>query len=216
MMGNQDYSSERRQMVAQQITARGICDSRLLAVMETVPRHRFVSQDELRWAHSDGPLPIGHGQTISQPYIVALMTDLLHLTGEENVLEVGTGCGYHAAVLSQMAMDVHTVEIIAALAEQATKTLADLGYDNIHVHLGDGSNGWLEAAPYDAIIVAAAAPQVPKPLLEQLADGGRMVLPVGSRGVQELEVWRREGAAFSHQANIPVAFVPLRGKYGWN
>ncbi len=202
-------------MVAEQIAQRGIRDPRLLAVMEALPRHRFVPTDHLAWAYADGPLPIGFGQTISQPYIVALMTEALHLTGPERVLEVGSGSGYQAAVLGKMAAAVHTVEFIPELAAQAAAALKELGYANVHVHVGDGSLGWPECAPYDAILVAAAAPRVPQPLLEQLAEGGRLILPVGSQGFQQLEIWERRGKKFEQEASIPVAFVPLRGEHGW-
>ena len=214
-MTEDKFTLERRRMANEQIARRGIRDARLLAVMESVPRHLFVSADDLTWAYSDGPLPIGHGQTISQPYIVALMTELLSLNGDERVLEVGTGSGYQAAVLGKMAAEVHTVEVIPELAARAEMILNELGLKNVQVHTGDGSLGWPEAAPYDGILVAAAAPSVPKPLLDQLADGGGMVVPVGSRGFQELEVWRRKGKKFEHARNIPVAFVPLRGEHGW-
>jgi protein-L-isoaspartate(D-aspartate) O-methyltransferase len=183
--------------------------------MEHVPRHRFVPPDELAYAFADGPLPIGNGQTISQPYIVALMTNLLCLKPEARVLEVGTGSGYQAAVLGEMVKDVHTVEVIPELYENARKILSELGYQNIQLHLADGSLGWPEGGPYDGILVAASAPEVPPPLLEQLTDGGRLVLPVGSRGFQQLEIWEREGKNFECRKNIAVAFVPLRGKYGW-
>lgn len=209
------YRAERKRMVAEQIARRGLSDPRLLAVMESVPRHRFVPPEELAYAYADGPLPIGYGQTISQPYIVALMTDLLQLTPSARVLEVGTGSGYQAAVLSGLAAEVHTVEVIPELARQAEKVLAELGCANVHVHLGDGSLGWPEAAPYDGILVAAAAPEVPPPLLEQLAEGGRLVIPVGGRGLQQLEVWERRGKKFSRDRDIAVAFVPLRGEHGW-
>ncbi len=205
----------RKRMVEEHIAARGVLDPRLLAVMGSVPRHLFVPADDLAWAYADGPLPIGHGQTISQPYIVALMTELLQVEATGRVLEVGTGSGYQAAVLGQLAAQVHTVEVIPELAAQAAKTLAGLGYKNIQVHTGDGSLGWPEAAPYDGILVAAAAPSAPQPLLDQLADGGRMVLPVGSRGYQHLEVWERKGHEFEHRDNLAVAFVPLRGEHGW-
>lgn len=202
-------------MVDEQIARRGLRDPRLLAAVRAVPRHRFVPPDELEWAYSDGPLPIGHGQTISQPYIVALMTDLLHLTPGARVLEVGTGSGYQAAILAQMAAEVHTVEVIPELAHRAEKVLAELGLTNVQVHVGDGSLGWPEAAPYDGILVAAAAPDVPPPLLDQLSEGGRLVLPVGSRGFQELQVWERRAGRLHCERGISVAFVPLRGEHGW-
>ena len=214
-MTEEEYSQERKRMVVEQIASRGLRDPRLLAVMEAVPRHRFVPSDHLNWAYADGPLPIGFGQTISQPYIVAFMTDALHLTGSERVLEVGTGSGYQAAILGQLAAEVHTIEFIPELSAQAEKVLQELGFTNVHVHSGDGSLGWLEAAPYDSILVAAAAPRLPQPLMDQLAEGGRIILPVGSRGFQQLEIWERRGKKFKHEASIPVAFVPLRGEHGW-
>ena len=210
-----EFESERKRMVAEQIRGRGLHDPRLLAAFESVPRHLFVPEKYHHLAYADGPLPIGHGQTISQPYIVALMTHLLELTGDERVLEVGTGSGYQAAILSRLAGEVHTVEIVPELAKQAEKVLCETGCANVHVHLADGSLGWPDAAPYDAILVAAAAPSAPQPLLDQLADGGRMVIPVGGQGYQELEVWRREGEKFKSRRVVAVAFVPLRGEYGW-
>lgn len=210
-----EYQAERLHMVAEQIAQRGVRDPRLLAAIQAVPRHCFVPPDHLTWAYADGPLPIGFGQTISQPYIVALMTDALQLTGSERVLEVGTGSGYQAAVLGQMAAQVHTVEFIPELAAQAEKVLKELGYTNIQVHSGDGSLGWPEAAPYNAILVTAAAPRVPQPLLEQLAESGRLVLPVGSQGFQQLEIWERRGGKYEYEPGIPVAFVPMRGVHGW-
>jgi len=214
-MSEEEHLLERKRMVEEQIIRRGVHDPRLLSVMKEVPRHRFVLTDDLAWAYADSPLPIGHGQTISQPYIVALMTDLLQLKGDERVLEVGTGSGYQAAVLGRMTAEVHTVEVIPELAAQAVRILADLGYSNLQVHLGDGSLGWPAASPYDAILVAAAAPSVPQPLLDQLADGGRLVIPVGARGNQQLECWRRTGQEFERRVSLQVAFVPLRGEYGW-
>jgi protein-L-isoaspartate(D-aspartate) O-methyltransferase len=210
-----DFLEERKRMVKEQIVRRGLSDPRLLVAMESVPRHCFVTADNLTWAYSDGPLPIGHGQTISQPYIVALMTDLLGLQGDERVLEVGTGSGYQAAVLAKMAAEVHTIEYIPELAGRAEETLADLGCINVHVHVGDGSLGWPAAAPYAGILVAAAAPSAPEPLLAQLAEGGRLVIPVGSHGFQQLEVWQRRGEKYEQTTNIAVAFVPLRGVHGW-
>ena len=214
-MNEDEFRTARKRMVEEQIAARGVLDPRLLAVMESVPRHLFVPADDLPWAYSDGPLPIGHSQTISQPFIVALMTELLQVKATSRILEVGTGSGYQAAVLGRMAAEVHTLEMIPELAAQASKTLAELGYKNIHVHSGDGSQGWQEAAPYDGILVAAAAPSVPKPLLDQLAEGGRLVIPVGGRGSQRLEAWSRKGDDFDHQEHLAVTFVPLRGEYGW-
>ncbi len=211
----EDMEVERRRMVERQIAARGVLEKRLLETMSTVPRHLFVPPAERSYAYADAPLSIGEGQTISQPYIVALMTEMLQLKGDERVLEVGTGSGYQAAVLAVMAAEVHTLEVIPALGHQAQMTLRNLGYANVHVHVGDGSAGWPEAAPYAGILVAAAAPAVPKPLLEQLQEGGRLVIPVGSSGYQQLEVWTCKGREYERQVSLSVAFVPLRGKHGW-
>ncbi|MFZ5885665.1 MAG: protein-L-isoaspartate(D-aspartate) O-methyltransferase [Chloroflexota bacterium] len=210
----QDFVTERRLMVERQLRGRGISDRRVLDAFETVPRHLFVPEEYRHLAYEDGPLPIGFSQTISQPFIVAYMTQLLDLSGDERVLEVGTGSGYQAAILSALTAEVHTIELIPALAERARQTLEQIGVTNVFIHIGDGSLGWEEAAPYDAILVTAAGPRVPPPLLKQLADGGRMVLPVGERGAQVLELWRREGEKFTHETLLPVAFVPLRGREG--
>ena len=210
-----DLADERHRMVTGQLRPRGIRDPRLLAAFESVPRHLFLPEAERPWAYEDGAQPIGHEQTISQPYIVALMTQVLSLTGSERVLEVGTGSGYQAAILSGLALEIHTLELIPELAARASHTLAELGLTNVQVHTGDGSLGWPAAMPYDAILVAAAAPRAPQPLLDQLADGGRMVIPVGAYGYQYLELWRRHGRIFDHEALLSVAFVPLRGKHGW-
>jgi protein-L-isoaspartate(D-aspartate) O-methyltransferase len=209
------FTLERNRMVADQLKTRGIRDPRVISVFESTPRHVFVPEEERQWSYDDYPLPIGFNQTISQPYIVALMTQSLGLTGSEKVLEVGTGSGYQAAVLAQLAADVHTVEIIPELADRARKIFADLGIGNISTHVGDGSVGLQQYAPFDAIIVTAAAPKVPLLLLEQLTDGGRLIIPVGSKGYQELVLWTRTGTDFNSHTIIPVAFVPLRGKQGW-
>lgn len=212
---NEKLAEARRRMVAEQLRPRGISDARVLAAFEAIPRHLFVPPEYRPWAYDDSPQPIGHEQTISQPYIVALMSELLALTGSERVLEVGTGCGYQAAILAKLAAEVHTVELIPALAERARQNMEILGLENVQVHCADGSQGWPDSAPYQAILAAAAAPKVPPPLLEQLDEGGRLVLPVGARGFQRLELWRREGDTFSSENILPVAFVPLRGKHGW-
>ncbi|RPI21724.1 MAG: protein-L-isoaspartate(D-aspartate) O-methyltransferase [Chloroflexota bacterium] len=210
-----DYEDERRYMVREQLQGRDIHDPRVLRAMLMTPRHLFTPPEHRHLAYVDGPLPIGEGQTISQPYIVALMTQMLELVGDEKVLEVGTGSGYQAAVLALLAREVHTVERFDALARRAANILHELGLKNVFVHVGDGSLGWSSEAPYDAIIVTAAAPHAPQPLLEQLADGGRMVVPVGRMSGQYLECWDRHGDDYAHEAVVPVAFVPLRGQYGW-
>ena len=209
------YQLQRERMVKEQLIRRDIRDQRVLEAMRSVPRHAFVPPEHQHMAYGDGPLPIGSGQTISQPYIVALMSQLLNLNGDEKVLEVGTGSGYQAAVLAHLAQEVHTIERHTNLAEQAGHTLRDLGYDNVHVHVGDGTRGWSQAAPYDAIVVTAGSPKVPKSLLSQLDDGGRMIIPVGGRGNQRLERWYREGDDFRRERILPVAFVPLLGEEGW-
>ncbi len=215
LMDAEKLAEARRRMVTEQLRQRGIHDPRVLETFESIPRHLFVPLEYQPWAYDDSPQPIGHEQTISQPYIVALMTELLALTGAERVLDVGTGSGYQAAILAKLAAEVHTVELLPALAERARQTLETLGLENAHVHCADGSQGWPDSAPYQAILTAAAAPKVPQPLLEQLAEGGRLVLPVGARGFQRLELWRKEGDAFSSENILPVAFVLLRGKHGW-
>jgi len=209
------YTSERERMVEEQFIRRDIKDTRVLAAMRKVPRHLFVPEEHRHLAYSDCPLPIGQSQTISQPYIVALMTQMLSLHGEESVLEIGTGSGYQAAVLSLMAQEVHTVERHDNLARRALKSLNALDIKNTYVHVGDGTQGWPEYSPYDAIIATAAAPKVPQPLLDQLADGGRLVIPVGGRIGQILERWIREGDSFRNEQTVPVAFVPLIGDFGW-
>ncbi len=210
-----DLHPELVKMVAEQIESRGVNDERVLEAMRSVPRWVFVPQEMRGSATEDRPLPIGNGQTISQPYIVALMTELLRLQGGENILEVGTGSGYQAAILSRLAFQVNTVEFIPELAFQAQERLTTLGYPNVQVHQGDGSVGLAEFSPYDGILVTAACPSAPPTLLDQLAEGGRLVLPVGGRWRQELQCWQKQGAAFEREDILPVAFVPLRGTHGW-
>jgi protein-L-isoaspartate(D-aspartate) O-methyltransferase len=205
------FARAREEMVATQIASRGVRDARTLAAMRKVARHLFVPPALAGQAYDDYPLPIGHGQTISQPYIVAFMTEALGLAGGESVLEVGTGSGYQAAVLAEIATRVHTIEIVAPLAEQAAALLKRLGYANVDVRAGDGYLGWPEAAPFDAIMVTAAAPRVPEPLKRQLKDGGRLVLPVGDEW-QELVVITRRGDRFEEKHVLPVRFVPMTGK----
>jgi protein-L-isoaspartate(D-aspartate) O-methyltransferase len=201
----------RERMVAEQIAARDVRDERTLAAMRKVPRHLFVPPEMVGQAYDDHPLPIGHGQTISQPYIVAFMTEALGLKGGETVLEVGTGSGYQAAVLAQIAARVYTIEIVAPLADEARERLKRLGYTNVEVRAGDGYLGWPEAAPFDAIMITAAAPRVPEPLEQQMKDGGRLILPVGDEW-QELVLVTRRGARYEERRVLPVRFVPMTGK----
>jgi protein-L-isoaspartate(D-aspartate) O-methyltransferase len=215
MTGETAYKRERERMVREQLQSRDIRDERVLEVMLEVPRHLFVTPENRHLAYADGPLPIGSGQTISQPYIVALMSQLLTLEGDETVLEIGTGSGYQSAVLAHIAAEVHTIELHESLAKKAQITLEELGLTNVRVHVGDGSKGWPEAAPYEGIIVTAAAPRVPQPLFDQLGEGGRLVLPVGGRGGQFLERWTRQDADYRREQIAPVAFVPLFGEHGW-
>lgn len=204
----------RREMVARQLRGRGIVSAQVLEAFEAVPRHLFVPEEAREFAYDDRPLLIGYQQTISQPFVVAYMTQALDLTGVERVLEVGTGSGYQAAILARLAREVHSIELIPPLSKRAARALAAIGATNVFLHIGDGSLGWAEAAPYDAILVTAAAPRVPRSLLNQLADQGRMILPVGESHSQELELWRRSGDSVSHETLLPVAFVPLRGEEG--
>jgi len=209
------YDKERQNMVDEQLVGRDLRDERVLEAMRAVPRHLFVPPEYRHMAYCDGPLPIGSRQTISQPYIVALMTQLLRLEGDENTLEVGTGSGYQAAVLAHLSRQVHTIERHAELAKQAAEVLKGLGLNNVTVHVGDGTLGLPEFAPFQAIMVTAAAPEVPRTLLDQLDEGGRLVVPVGGRMNQFLERWERKGPKFEQDVLVPVAFVPLRGQHGW-
>ena len=207
-----DFAAERRRMVEEQIRSRGVTAPKVLAAMQTVPRHLFVPDSERRNAYADRPLPIGADQTISQPYIVALMTSLLDIQPGDRILEVGTGSGYQAAVLSRLARHVYSVEILAPLANRARRTLSVVGYNNVHVRTGDGYKGWPEEAPFDGIIVTAAAPRIPEPLLRQLKPGGKLVIPVGE-GYQDLEVLtRRADGGFDRTKVLPVRFVPMTGQ----
>ena len=201
----------REAMVVSQIAARGVRDPKTLAALREVPRHLFVPRESRAQAYDDHPLPIGHGQTISQPYIVAFMTEAVGLRGGETVLEIGTGSGYQAAVLAGIAARVYTIEIVAPLAEASAALLKSLGYANVSVRAGDGYQGWPEAAPFDAILVTAAAPRIPEPLKQQLKDGGRLVVPVGDEW-QELVVVTRRGERFEERRVLPVRFVPMTGK----
>ncbi len=205
------YTHMRKKMVKTQLERRGIGSQRVLTAIEEVPRHLFVPPDLSERAYDDGALPIGEGQTISQPYIVAIMTELLNLKQRDRVLEVGTGSGYQAAVLALLVDSVFTVEILEPLVNRAARTLRDLGYSNVNVRLGDGYRGWPEKAPFDAIMVTAAPDHVPQLLVNQLRDGGRMVIPVG-RHEQELVLLVKEGAEVRQDRIIPVRFVPMTGE----
>ena len=208
-------SDERRLMVERQIAARGIADVRVLAAMRDVPRHLFVPAPYDRDAYADDPLPIGNGQTISQPYIVALMTELLRVNATDTVLEIGAGSGYQAAILSLLAKQVITIERIEAVAARAKANLAAVHADNVKIIVGDGTLGYAACAPYNGIIVTAATPHIPDPLTAQLADGGRLVAPVGDRVSQELVVLERHGDRFFPERRGGVRFVPLIGAHGW-
>ena len=204
------FARERREMVAEQVRARGVEDLRVLAAMRKVPRHRFVPTQMRGMAYMDAPLPIVEGQTISQPYIVALMTELAEISPGEKVLEVGTGSGYQAAVLAELTDKVYTIEILPNLAMRAQKKLEELGYTQVLVRVGDGYLGWPEEAPFDAIVVTAAPDHVPQPLIDQLAEGGVLVVPIGpSGGFQELFKIRKKDGRVEKERSIPVSFVPL-------
>ena len=203
--------AERDRMVERQIEARGVKDPAVLRAMRHVPRHRFVPALYAGQAYWDGPMPSGHGQMISQPYIVAFMTEALRLHSDDKVLEIGTGSGYQTAILAELARDVFSIEIVKPLADQAAEKLKELGYANVQVRAGDGYQGWPEHAPYDAIIVTAAPDHIPKPLLDQLALGGRLILPLGKKHSQSLVLIRRTHSGFEHTTLLPVAFVPMTG-----
>jgi protein-L-isoaspartate(D-aspartate) O-methyltransferase len=209
------YRLARERMVETQIKARGIKDERVLKAMLKVPRHLFVDEALRDQAYGDFPLPIGEGQTISQPYIVALMTEALELKGNERVLEIGTGSGYQTAILAELVLWVYTIERFPTLLERAKKVLKELGYKNISFKLDDGTLGWKEASPFDAIIVTAASPDIPPPLVEQLTEGGRIVIPVGDEFSQTLIKGVKRGGKLHTKALEPVRFVKLVGAYGF-
>jgi protein-L-isoaspartate(D-aspartate) O-methyltransferase len=211
----EEYAADRLAMVETQLRRRGIKDARVLEAMSSVPRHEFVPPDFRYRAYEDIPLPIGEGQTISQPYIVAAITAALHLTGSERVLEVGTGCGYQSAVLATLAKEVFAIEFRPDLAAAAEQNLARLGDKNVRVYSGDGTLGLPDHAPFDAIVISAAAPAPPPPLLQQLADPGRMVVPVGDVENQQLQLIHREHGNFRKIILDPCRFVPLIGAHGW-
>jgi protein-L-isoaspartate(D-aspartate) O-methyltransferase len=210
-----DWEFARSEMVATQLVPRGIADERVLAAMRKVPRHRFVAAGMEARAYGDHALPIGEGQTISQPYMVALMTEELKLSGSERVLEIGTGSGYQTAVLAELAEQVFSIERVPSLAARARNVIEKLGYANVAIRVGDGTIGWKEFEPYDRIIVTAGAPEVPPSLIEQLADPGIMVVPVGSQGLQQLCVVTRSGGSTKIRDAGGCVFVPLVGREGW-
>ncbi|MEW6614483.1 MAG: protein-L-isoaspartate(D-aspartate) O-methyltransferase [Thermodesulfobacteriota bacterium] len=210
-----DFDAERQRMVETQLKTRGITSLRVLEAMRKVPRHSFVPPEFISSAYYDGPLSIGEGQTISQPYMVALMTECLGLKGEEKVLEVGTGSGYQTAILAELAKEVYSIEIHKSLSEKARQVLTYLGYNNIEFRIGDGSRGWEEESPFDGIIVTAGSPDIPGTLQNQLTDGGRLVIPVGSRFVQTLYRITRVGRYFKREEFTSCVFVPLVGEHGW-
>ena len=210
-----DYQRLRDDMVDTQLVPRGIKDKAVLKAMRTIPRHLFLEESSQSRAYDDMALPIGEGQTISQPYMVAVMTELLGLTGKEKVLEIGTGSGYQAAVLSHLAKEVFTVERIASLAEKAGQRFRELAYFNIRVRIGDGTLGWPEEAPFDGIIITAASPQIPDPLKEQVSEKGIIVVPVGSRYSQQLLRVKKTKSGFEEEYHTPCVFVPLIGEHGW-
>jgi len=209
---NEAFAASRHAMVAEQIEAHGIRDPAVLAAMRRVPRHRFVPPELRAHAYIDRPLPIGHQQTISQPYIVAAMTEHVTPRPTMKVLEIGTGSGYQAAVLAECVRDVYTIEILPELGRQAAALLAELGYANVHARIGDGYDGWPEEAPFDAIVVTAAPPTIPQPLLDQLAVGGRLVIPVGEANQADLLVVTRTAHGFDRRTAEAVRFVPMTGK----
>jgi protein-L-isoaspartate(D-aspartate) O-methyltransferase len=211
-----EFATARKKLVEEQIAApgRGINSKKVLEVMGSVPRHEFVPESQRNFAYRDEPLPIGYGQTISQPSLVAFMTDKLDLKPTDRVLEIGTGSGYQAAILSQLVASVYTVEIVEPLARRATADLKRLGYNNVSVRIGDGYKGWPEYAPFDAIIVTCAPDRIPQPLVDQLRDGGRMVIPVGETGNQSLYLLQKHGQTIEQRAILAVRFVPMTGKMG--
>jgi len=209
------YKHLREWMVESQIVERGIRDKRVIEVMKKVPRHLFVPEDIIESAYDDRALPIGRGQTISQPYIVALMTELLELKGDDKVLEIGTGSGYQAAILAELVKEVYTIERVEPLAEEAKRRFEKLGLKNIKVYVKDGTEGLPDESPFDKIIITAATPDIPQPLVEQLKEGGIIVAPVGERYSQYMLKAIKKGKELERSYLIPVAFVPLIGRYGW-
>ncbi|MBX2964198.1 MAG: protein-L-isoaspartate(D-aspartate) O-methyltransferase [Cyclobacteriaceae bacterium] len=210
----QDFNALRNKMVTEQLRNRGIKSVAVLDAMTKVERHKFVPEALIKEAYNDYPLPIGEGQTISQPYIVAFMTEALNLMPTDKVLEIGTGSGYQAAILGELVQEVFTIEIVEVLGLQATKVLTELGYENIHVRIGDGYEGWPEAAPFETIIVTCSPRKIPQPLQDQLAEGGRMIIPVGESHTQELVLITKEKGKLKRQSKLPVRFVPMKDSGG--
>jgi len=210
-----DWELQRVRMVDDQLRSRGISDERVLQAMRKVPRHRFLPPDRIGSAYADGPVPIGEGQTVSQPYIVGVMTQYLELKGGERVLEIGTGSAYQSAILMELAKKLYTIERIPELAERAKKKLLELGYHQFDIKVADGTKGWPEEAPFDGIIVTAGAPEVPITLVNQLSDGGRLVIPVGSRFSQKLCTCVNTSGTCTKREDIMCVFVPLIGEHGW-
>jgi protein-L-isoaspartate(D-aspartate) O-methyltransferase len=206
-----EFAADRERMVKSQVAMRGVTNERVLQAMRKVPREEFVPEELRDRSYSDRPLPIGYDQTISQPFVVAFMTEKLELRPTDRVLEIGAGSGYQAAILGELAAEVYTMEIIAPLGKRAEETLARMGYKNVHVKIGDGYKGWPEHALYDAIIVTCAPDHVPQPLIEQLREGGRMIIPVGGSGAQELYLLEKKDGKLRQQAVLPVRFVPMTG-----
>jgi len=204
-----DFAAQRQRMVEQQLKPRGIKDERVLAAMTKVPREEFIPLDARADAYEDGPLPIGYDQTISQPYVVAFMTEQLRPKQNDRVLEIGSGSGYQAAILAELVKEVYTVEIVPPLGKTAEATLQRLGYKNVHIKVGDGYKGWPEEAPFDAIIVTCAPEKVPQPLVDQLEEGGRMVIPVGERFAQQLHLFEKKNGQLKESVTLPVRFVPM-------
>src|SRR6266480_80132 len=207
-----DFAAERQRMVQEQLVPRGIKDKRVLAAMAKVPREEFVPLESRAASYEDGPLPIGYDQTISQPYIVAFMTEQLRLSPKDRVLEIGTGSGYQAAILAELAGEVYTIEIVAPLAQSAEAAIQRLGYKNVHVKVGDGYKGWPEYAPFDAIIVTCAPDKVPQLLTDQLKESGRMIIPVGDRFAQQLYLLEKKNGQLKESVTLPVRFVPMSGE----
>jgi protein-L-isoaspartate(D-aspartate) O-methyltransferase len=214
---NDTYTMARDRMVEEQIARRGVTDPKVLIAMRMIPRHFFVDRGLWSRAYGDHPLPIGQGQTISQPYMVALMTQALGVQEDHRILEIGTGSGYQAAILARMAKKVFTIERHGALARRAREVFDQLEFDNIAIRIGDGTIGWNKYAPYDGIVVTAGSPDLPQPLLDQLSEeGGRLVIPVGGHGFQQLKVVTRQGDEFTTREEVGCSFVPLVGKHGWS